>query len=125
MKAETMPDALSVPCQKCGAKEGEACKTGLHESMTIHNVRRATASGSKPEKITFNMVKEADGRCGVECSACGDRFFDLKSKGVRPRLLTSCIELAVAHAKEKHESLRSEVPSGVCRGKRGKPDASH
>ena len=83
------------------------------------------ASGVKEKTITFNMVKEADGRCGVECSACGDRFFDLKSKGVRPRLLTSCIELAVAHAKEKHESLRSEVPSGVCRGKRGKPDASH
>jgi hypothetical protein len=76
-----------------------------------------TEDEKKTEKITFNLIKEDDGKYGVECSACGDRFFDLKSKGVRPRLLTSCIELAVAHAKEKHDSLRSELPSAAANRK--------
>ena len=81
----------------------------------VEKLEKLVPKEDEKKKITFNAIKEADGRYGVECSACGDRFFDVKSKGVRPRLLTSCIELAVAHAKEKHESLRSELPSVACR----------
>jgi len=54
-------------------------------------------------KVNFPFIEE-NGRVGVECSACGQRFFDRMSKGARSRMLQSGISVAIDHANSRHRS---------------------
>jgi len=63
--------------------------------------------------VNFVFVEVADPTLpdgknfGIECDACGARFFDLVSKGVSARypwLIQTGIPLAIEHAKTAHQS---------------------
>jgi hypothetical protein len=61
-------------------------------------------------KVNFLFIEE-HGRVGVECSACGDRFFDRLSKGAHPRMLESGISTAITHANSLHRSTGGVIGS--------------
>jgi hypothetical protein len=63
----------------------------------------------KKNTVNFFFVCE-DGRYGVECEACGERFFDRLSKSIlRPRLLESGIAIAISHANHVHHSTGGRI----------------
>ena len=65
--------------------------------------------------VNFFFVEVADAaaphgkKFGVECDACGEQFFDRVSAGKNPRLLASGIPVAIAHAKQAHQSTGGQV----------------
>jgi hypothetical protein len=66
-------------------------------------------------KVNFVFIVEDDDteptgkKYGVECDACGDRFFDRMSRGVHPRMLESGIPIAINHANTVHQSTGGVV----------------
>jgi uncharacterized radical SAM superfamily protein len=51
---------------------------------------------------------------GLECSECGQRFFEEMSEGARPRVLESAVEKFVQHAEDEHQASGGVI--GVKRG---------
>lgn len=41
---------------------------------------------------------------GLECSECGEQFFDQMSEEVPPRVLESAVEKFIQHAEDAHQS---------------------
>jgi hypothetical protein len=73
---------------------------------------------AKPKTVNFFFVAVDDAtmpdgkKFGVECEACGDRFFDRLSKGKKgqgQRVLESGVPQAIAHAKAMHQSTGGTV----------------
>lgn len=63
-------------------------------------------------KVNFFWVSEGD-KVGVECGACGEKFFDRMSHprkpGVKPRMLESGIPRAIEHSKTVHNSTGGQM----------------
>lgn len=49
---------------------------------------------------------------GLECSECGQRFFDGMSDGPRPRVLESGVEKFIQHADDEHKSTGGVIGVG-------------
>jgi hypothetical protein len=54
----------------------------------------------------FIKSQSPDGRpiLGLECSQCGQRFFDELSAGPKPVVLQSAVEKFVDHANDEHKT---------------------
>jgi hypothetical protein len=63
--------------------------------------------------VNFIFVEVADAKqgkkVGVECDACGERFFDRLSLGSSPRMLASGVGAAIEHAEKVHQSTGGRV----------------
>jgi hypothetical protein len=79
----------------------------------VHLVEKLDEAGYMKKTVNFIFVEVADAKqgkkFGVECDACGERFFDRVSIGANPRVLESGVSLAIEHAKKVHQSTGGRV----------------